>query len=98
MRIVTFIITIILIVFGLTFALMNAMPVTLNYYVGVLHISLSLLLVLTLRFGILIGLIVALGPILRTKKEKHLLRNRVKHLEHELENAQKYQKEKEAYT
>lgn len=83
MRIFSYIVAIILIVFGLTFSLLNASPVMLNYYIGSAKISLSLLLILTVGLGMLIGFIVLLGPILRLKKRNYQLRNRVKQLEQE---------------
>ncbi len=84
MRIFTFLVAIILIVLGLTFALLNAMPVNLNYYFGVKEISLSLLLVLAVGLGILIGFIVALGRILKMKKRDYQLKNRIRQLEKEV--------------
>lgn len=84
MRILSFIIAIILIVLGLTFALLNATPVTLNYYLGSQEISLSLLLVLAVGFGTLIGFIVSIGKILRLKNKIHQQKNRLKQLEKEL--------------
>ncbi len=84
MRIFTYLIAIILIIFGLSFALLNASPVTLNYYIGSKSISLSLLLVLTVGLGILIGFIFSLAPILRLKKKNYHLKNRVKQLEQEV--------------
>lgn len=84
MRIISYIIAIILILFGLSFALLNASPVKLNYYVGSIDISLSLLLVLTVGLGILIGFIVALGRILKLKNKNYQLKSRLKQVEHEL--------------
>ena len=84
MRIITYIVAIILILFGLTFALLNATAVKLNYYVGTTEISLSLLLILTVGLGILIGFIVSLGPVLKLKRKNYQLRTRVKQLEQEV--------------
>lgn len=84
MRIISYIIAIILILFGLSFALLNARPVNLNYYIGSVDISLSLLLILTVGLGILIGLIVCIGPILKLKTKNHQLKTRVRQLEQEI--------------
>jgi putative membrane protein len=84
MRIISFIIAIILIVFGLTFALLNAKPVELNYYIGTAEISLSLLLVLTVGLGIIIGFIFTLGSIIKLKQKNYHLKSRVKQLEQEI--------------
>lgn len=84
MRIFSFIFAIILIFFGITFALLNATPVKLNYYIGTASLSLSLLLIIAVGFGILIGFIVALGAILKLKKKNYHLKNRVQQLEKEI--------------
>lgn len=84
MRIFSYIVAIILIFLGITFSILNATPVALNYYVGTTHISLSLLLVLTLGAGILIGFVVSLPPLLRAKRKIYRLKNRVKQVEQEL--------------
>ena len=45
----------IVIVLGLTFAAMNATPVSIRYYVGTATVNLSLLLVYSLGIGIILG-------------------------------------------
>jgi putative membrane protein len=84
MRIFSYLIAIILILFGLSFAFLNASAVKLNYYVGSFSISLSLLLILTVGLGILIGFIVSLVPIIKLKKKNYHLKNRVKELERQV--------------
>jgi lipopolysaccharide assembly protein A len=86
MRIISSIIAVILIILGLSFALLNANPVVLNYYVGNIRISLSLLLVLAVGLGILIGFSISIGSILKLKRKNHLYKNRVKQLEQEIIN------------
>lgn len=84
MRIFTYFIAIILIILGLSFALLNASPVKLNYYIGTASISLSLLLVLTVGLGILIGFIVSIGSLLKQKKKNYHLKSRIKQLESQI--------------
>jgi lipopolysaccharide assembly protein A len=84
MRIFLIIIAIIIAILGLTFALLNAAPVMLNYYIGTLTISLSLLLVLTVGIGILIGFLATLSSILKLKRKNYQLKSRIKQLEHEV--------------
>lgn len=84
MKIVSLLIVLLLIIFGISFALLNANIVTLNYYFGTIKMSLSLLLVLTLGLGILIGFIVSLWSILKNKNQNRRLKNRVRQLEAEL--------------
>lgn len=78
MRIFSYIFFLIIIIFGVTFAALNATPVNLNYYMGSRSISLSLLLALVLGVGIILGLIIALFPLFRLKKENYRLRHQLK--------------------
>ena len=81
MRIFSYIILLIIIVLGLTFAILNAELVSLNYYFGTRQISLSLLMVLCLGVGVLLGLLAALFPILRLKRKNYYLKSQIKQLE-----------------
>jgi putative membrane protein len=73
-------------VLGLIFAILNSAQVSFNYYLGVKQISLSLLLVLTLGVGIIIGFIFTLISVIKQKKENYRLKTRIKDIEKELEN------------
>ena len=86
MRIIMYILTLMIIVIGISFAALNADPVAINYYVGESHLPLSLLLALTLAFGGILGLFVSTWLFLKTKKENFQLKHRVKNAEKELEN------------
>lgn len=81
MRIISYIILVIIVILGLSFALLNAEPVTLNYYIGTRQISLSLLLVLFLGVGVVFGLIVAIIPILKLKSKNRHLKSQLKQLQ-----------------
>ena len=81
MRIISYIILLIIILAGITFAILNAELVTLNYYFGAGKISLSLLMVLCLGIGVLLGLLTALWPILRLKRKNYRLKSQLKQLE-----------------
>jgi lipopolysaccharide assembly protein A len=83
MRIISYIILVIIIILGVTFALLNAEPVSLNYYVGTRQISLSLLLVLFLGVGVIFGLIVTIIPILRLKNRNRQLKQQLKQMHKE---------------
>lgn len=85
MKIISFIIIFILVIFGISFALLNASVVTLNYYFGSIKMSLSLLLVFTLGLGVLIAFLIALWSILKNKNQNRRLKNRIKQLELEIE-------------
>lgn len=86
MRIITTLLIILLVLLGLTFAGLNAEPVSINYYIGTNKIPLSLLLILTLICGCLLGLLANLLLCIRLKSANVLLRHRLKLLEEEVTN------------
>lgn len=55
--------------FGAAFALSNAQPVVLRYYVGMVEVPLSLALVLTLGIGVLLGVLAGTAMILRQRRQ-----------------------------
>ena len=68
---------IVLAVFGLSFAALNADPVSLNYYFGYRDIPLSMVVVLSLAAGAAVGVLVSIGMILRLKQQLGGLRRRL---------------------
>jgi putative membrane protein len=85
MRILSFIVILIVLILGVTFAVMNAQPVSINYYLNISKIPLSLLLVLVLGVGGFIGWLTGLWMWLRLKTENFRLGHRIKTLEKELD-------------
>lgn len=81
MRIFSYFFLFIVVLLGFTFAVLNAEPVNLNYYVGARSISLSLLLVLCVGIGVLVGLLITFVSIIRVKRENRQLKNALKSLE-----------------
>ena len=86
MKVFTYIFVIAIILFGVSFTVLNADPVKLNYYFGVREISLSLLLAFTLIIGAVLGIIVLLSPLFRLKTENYRLRQKLTGIEQEVEN------------
>jgi lipopolysaccharide assembly protein A len=86
MRIFSYIFLLLIMVFGLTFATLNSNQVAFNYYVGSRQISLSLLLVATFGFGVLLGTLFSLLPYLKVKIANKKLKGRIKIAEKEIEN------------
>ena len=86
MRIFSYIVILILILLGVTFALLNAGPVTLNYYFGKQSIFLPLLLLLSLALGIIIGMLACFKPWFTLKHENRALRARIRDAEKEIAN------------
>ena len=86
MRILSYIFLLLLMLFGITFATLNASPVMFNYYFNSKQISLALLLVAALGVGILLGFIFTLFTLIKLKKDNYQLKSRLKVSEKELEN------------
>jgi len=76
-RLFGFLLLIVLVVFGLSFAVLNAEPVSLNYYFGYREIPLSMVVVLSLAVGAVIGVLVSMGMILRLKQQLGGLRRKL---------------------
>lgn len=83
-RLIGFLAVLIVILFGLSFALLNANQVDVDYYFGTVGAPLSLALVVALIIGAIIGVLTTLGMILGKQREVHRLRRRVKDTEKEL--------------
>lgn len=86
MKLIKLIFTIIIAFLGVSFASLNASQVKINLYVGTYEVYLSLLLVLTLGLGILIGFLTMVGTNIRLKAENYKIKNKAKWAEKELSN------------
>ena len=81
LRLVNILLLITLIVLGLSFAVLNADPVTLNYYFGNKQIPLSMIVVVALATGAVIGVLVSMGILLRQKQQIFQIRRQLKQAE-----------------
>jgi Predicted membrane protein len=86
MRIFSYLILLVIMLVGLTFASLNSQLITFNYYLGTYEITLSLLLVFAFGVGIFVGLLFAVASWLKAKYENVRLKNKFKVLEKEVEN------------
>jgi putative membrane protein len=84
MKIVSFVIFMLVLILGVSFAVLNAAPVTINYYFNTSKLALSLLLVIVLGIGAFIGWLTGLWVWMRLKAENFRLSHRIKTLEKEL--------------
>lgn len=71
---------------GIGFTALNAMPVTLDYFLGRLETSLPWLLLYALGAGFLIGLLVAGLALVGARRESRRLRRELRALEAEVTN------------
>lgn len=85
-RIFALVFFLIILVSGLGFAVINADTVTLNYYLGVISAPLSLILVVAITFGAVLGVLATIGMMLSLKREVARLRRTVKVKEKEISN------------
>ena len=86
MRIFTSILLLLLILVGITFAILNAEPVSLHFYFGQSQLPLSLLLVLALTVGWIIGMIICGIFYVKLKGENYRIKSRIKIAEKEIDN------------
>ena len=86
LRLVYFSITLIVILFGVTFAVLNAENVQLNYYLGSVEMPLSLVLVLTMILGAALGILASLGFIISSRRNASKLKHSVEVAEKEIVN------------
>jgi putative membrane protein len=85
-RIVGLIVILLVLVFGLFFGLLNAEPVTVNYYFGTRELPLSFVLVVMLVLGALFGVLAGLAHAFKLRREIHRLRKEHRLVEQELAN------------
>lgn len=85
-RIFGLVFVLIVLVFGLYFGLLNADSVPVNYYFGTRELPLSLVLMITLLIGAVLGALASLGLVVRMKREAARLRREARAAEKELNN------------
>lgn len=85
-RIAKLILVFIILMIGLTFHLKNNQLIELNYYVNVIDIPVSWLVVIVLIIGSLLGLLASLPIIIMLKRDKMILEKQIKNSEKEINN------------
>jgi lipopolysaccharide assembly protein A len=85
-RIAKLILVFIILMIGLTFHLKNNQLIKLNYYVDVIDIPLSWLVVIVLIIGSILGLLASLPIIVKLKRDKMILKKQIKNSEKEINN------------
>lgn len=86
MRIISYLIFFIILLVGISFAILNPQLVVINYYLGTSKLALPLLLVIVLGIGGFIGWFVGLILWFGAKRENLRLSQRIKMLEKEVSN------------
>ena len=80
------ILIIVVLLLGLAFHVKNHQLVTLNYYVGEIQLSFSIVIVLAVCVGVLFGVLASIPIIIRNKKLNSRLKKEIKHREQEINN------------
>lgn len=86
MRIVMVIFYLLLIFIGASFAALNASSVKINLFFTSFTMPLSVLVIIAVIIGVLLGSLVFLGKYWRLKAEQHKLKNQLKLTEKEIRN------------
>ncbi len=83
---IKFLFILFIVVIGLAFHVRNDQLVTLDYYLGSVEVSLSIIVISAMLIGAFLGILTSLGIILPLKREKSRLNKQVKTAEKEVEN------------
>ncbi len=86
MRIITYLFLLLIIVLGVSFAILNSSDVTINYYVGLSTLPLSLLVAIVFALGGLLGVLIGFWLLLKVKVKNYRLAQRLKLADAEIEN------------
>ncbi|MCX7125936.1 MAG: lipopolysaccharide assembly protein LapA domain-containing protein [Gammaproteobacteria bacterium] len=81
MRLFLYLIWFILIIFGVSFSVLNSHSFPINYFIGQKTIYFPLLFLLLLFLGTLLGVFAMLPVIIKLKLKIHQLRQKIKSLE-----------------
>lgn len=85
-RILSTIVIFLLVLTGILFAVLNSQTVQLNYYFGSKEIALSLLMIVVIILGTLLGILVSVGHILRARHDISRLKKNIQLAEKEVSN------------
>jgi len=85
-RIIYFFLFLLLVIVGIAFAVLNAELVDLNYYFGTKQIALSLILVVAMMIGAVLGVIASTGLFVRRRRDTIKLKKAVALAEKEVNN------------
>lgn len=86
MRIISYFLMLIILIFGMTFAILNSASVTIDYYLGHSTLPLSLLLVIVFALGCFIGMFVGVWLLIKAKIVNYRLTQRLGLAEKEIDN------------
>lgn len=86
MKIFGYLVFLLIILIGISFAIMNSSPVAVNYYVGIKQLPLSLLLMFTFGIGLIIGFLILLVSLIRLRTNLRRAKKKLRIAEQEIKN------------
>ena len=86
-RLISFVILLVILIIGIYFGLLNAEPVTINYYFGSYEVPLSLVMVVAVLLGALLGAIASIGIVLKMRKRINHLKKEMRAQQRDLANS-----------
>ena len=86
LRLVYISLALLVIIFGIVFAVLNAENIQLNYYLGSIELPLSLVLVLAMILGAILGILASLSFIIGSRRSASKLKRSVEVAEKEIVN------------
>lgn len=89
MKYFSYAIVIVLVLLGITFAVLNRDTVTVHYYTGNRAMPLSLAMAISFAIGIILGLFVMLPKVLRLRMRNRSLNKKLKNKSKEIDNLRK---------
>ena len=86
LRLIYLSLSLLVIIVGVAFSVLNAESIQLNYYLGSIELPLSLVLVLAMIIGALLGIFASLGLIIGSRRSATKLKRTVEVAEKEIIN------------
>ena len=86
LRLIYLSITLVVIILGVAFAVLNADSIQLNYYLGSIELPLSLVLVMAMIVGALLGIFASLSIIIGSRRKATKLKHSIEVAEKEIVN------------
>lgn len=85
-KIISSVFFLILVLFGIIFAVLNSEMVALNYYFDTQQVPLSLIMLLSMIIGAVIGVLVSMAQLLKARRDVSKLKKQVQIAEKEVSN------------
>jgi len=82
----TYLFILLIAVSGIVFASLNPDPVEVNYILGSIHLPLSVLIVIAVGIGLIVGLLFSIGVYLKLQRHIFQLNGKIKMAQQEVDN------------